>query len=87
MNCEQQINIFPENGEQRIGVEQEQGEKQIGIVNECVNLVCPTEYEQLRGLPQINGVTLLGNKASEDIHVQHEMDDITPQEIDIIIYG
>lgn len=72
MNCEQQINIFPENGEQRIGVEEEKGEKTIGIVNECVNLVCPTEYEQLKGLPQINGVELKGNKTTEDLGIESD---------------
>lgn len=87
MNCEQQINIFPENGEQRIGVEEEKGEKTIGIVNECVNLVCPTKYAELKELPQINGVELIGNKLSKEIHVQHEMDRITEQNIDEIIYA
>lgn len=87
MNCEQQINIFPENGEQRIGVEEEKGEKTIGIVNECVNLVCPTKYAELKELPQINGVELIGNKLSKEIHVQDEMDRITEQNIDEIIYA
>lgn len=45
------------------------------------------DYEYLSNKPKINGVVLIGNKSSEDIHVQHEMDEITNQEIDTIIYG
>lgn len=87
MNCEQPINIFPENSEQTIGIEAEQGEKTIGITTECVNMVCPTDYDQLKKLPQINGVELVGNKLDYELQLQHIMDDITEQQIDNIIYA
>lgn len=87
MQCEQQIDIFPEGGEQQITIRPESGEQQVAVNTECINMVCPTEYEQLKGLPQINGVELRGNKLSKEIHVQHEMDRITEQSIDDIIYA
>ena len=38
-------------------------------------------------LPQINSVTLKGNKISSELHVQHEMDVISYQDIDDILFG
>lgn len=46
-----------------------------------------TNYNALSNKPQINGVTLIGNKTSHEIKVQDEMDEITAQQIDTIIYG
>lgn len=46
-----------------------------------------TDYNALTSKPQINSVTLIGNKTSEEIKVQGLMDEITNQEIDNIIYG
>lgn len=37
--------------------------------------------------PQINDVTLLGNKRSREIGVQDYMDQITEQDIDEIMFG
>ena len=44
------------------------------------------DYEQMNNLPKINGVELIGDRSSSEIHVQHEMDRITEQQIDNIIY-
>lgn len=44
-------------------------------------------YEALTNKPQINGVTLIGNKTSSEIKVQDPIGDITPQDIDNLIYG
>lgn len=44
-------------------------------------------YPPLSEKPSINDVVLLGNKTSAEIHVQHEMDVITEQQIDNIIFG
>lgn len=44
-------------------------------------------YEALSNKPRINGVVLVGNKTSDEIHVQHEMNEITFQDIDEIIFG
>lgn len=46
-----------------------------------------TSYMQLSDKPQVNGVTLIGNKTSDEIKVQGIMDEITAQDIDTIIYG
>ena len=51
-------------------------------VHECTN-----HYPYLTGLPKINGITLLGNKLDYELYLQHKMDEITPQDIDKIIYG
>lgn len=45
------------------------------------------DYEVLANKPQINGVTLIGNKTSREIHVQDPIEDITSQDIDRIIFG
>lgn len=46
-----------------------------------------SNYEMLNNKPRINGVELVGNKSSEDILVQALMSEVTPQDIDKIIYG
>ena len=46
-----------------------------------------TNYNQLSNKPQINGVTLIGNKLDYELYLQHIMDEITEQDIDRIIYG
>ena len=38
-------------------------------------------------MPKINNVTLKGNKISSELHVQHEMDVISYQDIDDILFG
>lgn len=45
-----------------------------------------TDYEQLTNKPKINGVELSGDRSSTDIHVQHEMDALSVQEIEKILY-
>lgn len=45
------------------------------------------DYETLSNQPKINAVTLLGDKTSDDLGLQDAMDEITPQEIDKIIFG
>ena len=52
--------------------------------NRCCSV---PSYNVLPDKPQINGVTLQGNKLDSDLYLQHEMDEITFQEIDNIIYG
>lgn len=42
--------------------------------------------EQVENKPRINNVELVGNKTSHDIKVQDEMDDLSVQEIEKILY-
>ena len=44
-------------------------------------------YEKLINKPQINNIELLGNKTSKQLKLQDEMDLITEQDIDEIMYG
>lgn len=44
-----------------------------------------TSYPELDDLPQINEVTLIGNKYSEDLHLQDEMDSLTNMEIEELL--
>lgn len=44
-----------------------------------------TSYEELDDLPQINDVTLIGNKYSDDLHLQDEMDYLTNLEIEELL--
>lgn len=51
-----------------------------------VHRVAAGSYPQLADKPQINGVELIGNKTSHDIKVQGEMDVLSVQEIEKILY-
>lgn len=44
-------------------------------------------YNVLYNKPSINYVELVGNKTGEELYLQDAMDEITPQEIDNILYG
>ena len=44
-----------------------------------------TDYNKLINKPQINEVTLVGNKTSEDLHLQDEMDYLTNLEIEELL--
>jgi len=60
-----------------------------GQLNSNVIVKGTDDYNKLKEdtLPQINNVTLKGNKNSADLHVQHEMDVISYQDIDNILFG
>lgn len=57
------------------------------VIDQCSIPVGSDDYNGLVNKPKINGVTLIGDKSSAEIHVQHEMAEITPQQIDRLIYG
>ena len=46
-----------------------------------------TNYNNLTNKPSINDVTLIHNKTSAELGLQDRMDEITPQDIDNIIFG
>ena len=78
MECDQPITVFEEGGEQNVNV-----------TSECLRVV-PIEdrdYNKFYNKPCINGVELIGDRTSHEIKVQDEMDEITPQEIDNILYA
>lgn len=60
-----------------------------GTLSMAVDAVFNDDYNALREdtLPQINSVTLKGNKLSAELHVQHEMDAMSYQDIDDILFG
>ena len=45
------------------------------------------DYNGLANKPKINGVTVIGMKEGPDYHLQNKMEEVTPQDIDKIIYG
>lgn len=45
------------------------------------------DYEKLINHPTLNGFEIVGDKTSEDYKLQDEMDIITEQDIDKIIFG
>lgn len=45
------------------------------------------DYNRLINQPQINSITLINNKTSEELGLQDKIYDITEQDIDNIIYG
>ena len=75
MDCEQIINLQPE-GEETINLNPEGGETSLQIDNECLCVV-PFEdrdYNKSFNKPQINGVTLEGDKTSEELKLASEQD-------------
>lgn len=60
-----------------------------GNLSMAVDPVFNTDYNALDEvtLPQINSVTLKGNKISSELHVQHEMNVISYQDIDTLLFG
>ena len=44
-------------------------------------------YEDLYNKPQINDITLIGNKTSTQLKLQHEMQELSGSDIDDVIYG
>lgn len=88
MQCEQPIQVFAEGGEQQIQILSEGGEKQVEVKGEAIEVtpIKDKDYNRFYNKPQINGIELIGNKTSKQIHVQHEMDEVTNQDIDHIIY-
>lgn len=44
-----------------------------------------TSYEELSDLPQINSVTLIGNKNSSELYLQDKMDALTNFEIEELL--
>lgn len=60
-----------------------------GQLSMAVDEIFNDDYNKLREdtLPQINSVTLKGNKISSELHVQHEMDAISYQDIDELLFG
>lgn len=89
MVCEKEISINRVPPEQMIPVGRVKGEQDVQVCKECIAVV-PFEdrdYNKFYNKPQINGVELVGNRLSKEIHVQHEMDRITEQGIDEIIYA
>lgn len=49
--------------------------------------VSQRDYEKLENKPQINDVELVGNKNSEELGLQQNMVEITPQDIDEMLFG
>ena len=47
---------------------------------------CVSDYPELSNKPQINDVTLIGNKTSEELGLQSEMRALTVHEIERILY-
>ncbi len=60
-----------------------------GSLSMAVDTIFNDDYNKLKEetLPQINSVTLKGNKLSSELHVQHEMNAISYQDIDELLFG
>ena len=60
--------------ESRVTLEDEVFEETIDTAEEPIEVVRPTSYNDLQDLPQINGVTLQGNKTSSDLGIVTQND-------------
>lgn len=72
MNCEEYIDVIPENTEEEICISCEEKEQEISLQKECLTVLCPSSYEQLDDLPQVEGTTLIGNKTFEDLGIVND---------------
>lgn len=57
------------------------------ILQSYVSMGGTSDYNELINHPYINLVEVIGSKTGPDYGLQNKMDEITNQEIDIIIYG
>lgn len=55
--------------ESRVTLEDEVFEETIDTMEEPIEVVRPSSYNDLEDLPQVNGVTLMGNKTSEELGI------------------
>ena len=69
---EQEIQVIQEQQEQEIAIQQELQEMPINIIPENITLETTTNYEDLENLPQINNVTLIGNKSLADLGIPED---------------
>lgn len=64
---EQTIDLFAEGGEDTITIVEDAQERDLTIGQESIVVRSISDYEQLDNLPQINDITLIGNKSFEDL--------------------
>ena len=60
--------------ESQVTLEDEVFEETIDVAEEPIEVVRPSSYNDLQDLPQINGVTLQGNKSSSDLGIVTQND-------------
>lgn len=61
------IRVSREGAEQAIILSEPAGEQALALGSESISVRSVRSYEQLDDLPQINDVTLIGNKSFEDL--------------------
>lgn len=74
-------------GAERIPMNLKGGTARIPMGMDSVMIHIERDYDKLINQPSINGTTLVGNKTSDEIHVQHKMNRITEQMIDELLFG
>ena len=57
-----------------------------GALSVPTSRISSGDYNELRNKPTINDVTIEGDKVSADYKLQHEMDTLSVQEIERILY-
>ena len=76
-------------GNGKIRIKTYTADEALPVSDTLIKIYGTDDYNKLKEdtLPQINSVTLKGNKVSSELHVQHEMDVISYQDIDDILFG
>lgn len=79
---EEEIVVVESSDEEELVVAESNDEEEVTVVEDNVELI-PTQndYEKLENLPQINSVTLIGNKSLDDLEIQGKIE--TMSNIDI----
>lgn len=73
-----------DNNEIEIELRNDNVEIEINSNPTVINNIGTNDYEKLKNQPQINTVTLLGNKTSKDLKLQDEMNKISNTELENI---
>lgn len=73
-----------DNNEIEIELRNDNVEIEINSNPTVINNIGTNDYEKLKNQPQINTVTLLGNKTSKDLKLQDEMNKISNSELENI---
>lgn len=71
---EHEIVVLNEQQEQNISLQNEQVENAVPVTTEALSIYVNHDYEGLENKPKINSVTLIGDKSSNDLHLQEEGD-------------
>jgi len=77
-----EANIITSDNELNLGIDNSASQLNLGISSSQVGI---TNYENLSNLPQINSVTLKGNKKLEELNIQEKIENLSNTDIENLL--